>query len=773
MARFVLFTGAFFFLFVSSRALAQAPSRTGYVSIQTIEVQNYQNAQRWAKANNYPVLQTLSDHSTVGIVAMELQHPVFFTTHNREAGVLTQTSLLHPGQADGFSLNGRGLSIGLWDAGAVHEKHQELEFRVINKDMGSKSNHSTHVAGTLIASGVHPEALGMAPLGSVIAYNWNFHTTEMQDEAKEGLLVSNHSYGRIGGWHLFAISADSSRWQWFGDPSVSHREDYIFGFYDRNASLFDEIAYSFPYYLPVVSAGNEQDDSGPESGKYLALDANGRWTTYDVSNRPIQPDGGIHGYDTITSMAVAKNVLTVGSVAFREGESSFFLSEFSSMGPTDDGRIKPDIVGIGEQLFSSIATGEESYAIYSGTSMATPNVAGSLILLQELAQQLFINPLTAASIKGLVIHTADDIGAAGPDYRFGWGLLNTTNAAKHLEAAFQNPSLLREGVISTGEIISSELLLNERSDIRITLSWTDPPATPLNGSKPTLLNNRTPSLINDLDLKLIRQSTQETYYPYALSPDAPGAPASTGVNYTDPVEQIFVPFAPPGLYTLVINSKQAELLNGKQEFSLLISGLATLESPITLDTSHVQSDIGQVILNWETASESTNGSFVIERANVSHVGPNSNAITAFETLATLSSKGNTDNANSYQYIDGVSIQGVYQYRILFREDNRSHRTLVAEFMVDMPAPEKLDIASIYPNPTRGQAQFILDLPNHSRVGVDIYDLLGRRIHSIETSFYSAGRYSIPFDATGWSPGVYFVAARTEKSLITNQFIVIQ
>ena len=245
------------------------------------------------------------------------------------------------------------------------------------------ANHATHVAGTLISTGILNEAKGMAPRARLHSYNWNFHSSEMLTEAERGLLISNHSYGRIAGWHKFNLTADSSRWQWFGDPNISTDEDYVFGYYDDEASTFDHITYTNPNYLPVISAGNERDDYGPSSGIYLALDFQNRWKEYDVAKRPLSADGGLSGFDTITSMALAKNVLTVGSVYPDSSSESIGLSVFSSAGPTDDGRIKPDLVGVGEQLFSTIASGATDYASYSGTSMATPNIAGSLVLLQQ------------------------------------------------------------------------------------------------------------------------------------------------------------------------------------------------------------------------------------------------------------------------------------------------------------------------------------------------------------------------------------------------------
>ncbi len=122
-----------------------------------------------------------------------------------------------------------------------------------------------------------------------------------------------------------------------------------------------------------------------------------------------------------------KNILTVGAVnpiaAGYSSAADVLMSSFSSWGPTDDGRIKPDVVADGVGLTSSIASSNNAYATYSGTSMATPNVTGSLLLLQEYYVQLHPGIfMRSATLKGLTIHTADEAGPnPGPDYQFGWG----------------------------------------------------------------------------------------------------------------------------------------------------------------------------------------------------------------------------------------------------------------------------------------------------------------------------------------------------------------
>jgi subtilisin family serine protease len=112
--------------------------------------------------------------------------------------------------------------------------------------------------------------------------------------------------------------------------------------------------------------------------------------------------------------------------------SDVVWSGFSSEGPTGDGRIKPDLVADGVNVLSSISTADNAYDIYSGTSMATPASCGSGFLLQQYYSQLHGTTtfLRSATLKGILIHTADEAGSyPGPDYIFGWGLIDMVRAA--------------------------------------------------------------------------------------------------------------------------------------------------------------------------------------------------------------------------------------------------------------------------------------------------------------------------------------------------------
>src|SRR5699024_9611611 len=111
----------------------------------------------------------------------------------------------------------------------------------------SNSHHATHVAGTIGAYGVDPDAKGMAPMANIITYDWTNDTQEVMAAAQNGLLISNHSYGT-------RIKSDQ------GNMLVP---EWMPGKYTGFARDWDVIAYNMPYYLAVFSAGNEGDITYP------------------------------------------------------------------------------------------------------------------------------------------------------------------------------------------------------------------------------------------------------------------------------------------------------------------------------------------------------------------------------------------------------------------------------------------------------------------------------------------------------------------------------
>ena len=489
--------------------------------------------------------------------------PVYFTVENLNAARTVSTDDVWPGGSGGFSLTGSGTAVGklgVWDAGAVLATHQELNGRVTQVDSPSSTHyHSTHVAGTLIASGVQSAAKGMSYQANLTAYDWNSDNSEMASAAAAGMNISSHSYGLITGWYY------SGDWYWFGDISISTTEDYGFGFYSSDAEAWDQIAYNAPYYTIVKSAGNDRNDNGPgPGGGHYVWDGGWVWSTAIRD-----PDGGTDGYDCVSYAGNAKNIITVGAVDDITGgysnPSDVAMSSFSGWGPADDGRIKPDLVANGISLYSTLDDNNTAYGSLSGTSMSTPNLAGSLNLLVRHYEATHGGSTPRSStMKAVVIQTADESGPnTGPDYMFGWGLMNTLKAAQAIKLDSSSTGIIIEDYLTNQGTDQYEFYSDGTEPLRFTLAWTDPA-----GNSPTpSLNPTTPMLVNDLDLRLERIGPGTLYYPYILNPSSPASAASTGDNTLDNVEQIFVDSHPAGNYRLTVSHKGS--LSTSQYYSLV------------------------------------------------------------------------------------------------------------------------------------------------------------------------------------------------------------
>lgn len=535
-----------------------------------------------------PMAILLADPDLELIGVLRSGHPLFYGTNNLDAAVSVSTDAVWPGGWTGLDLTGANTlgSVAIWDGGQVRTTHQEFQGRVtVGDGGGGLSAHATHVAGTIMAAGLEAQAIGMSYAAYLLSHDWNSDSAEMAAAAADGLLLSNHSYGFVSGWRrVYHSDEEEWYWYWWGETSVSEVEDWKFGFYNATAALWDDVAHAAPYYLIVKSAGNDRNDvgPGPGGGHYFWDQDLGEWS-WSTTTR--DPDGGHDGFDSIPLNGIAKNILTVGAVEDVPGgwtePGDVTMSTFSGWGPSDDGRIKPDLVANGVGLYSSVASGDDQYATYSGTSMSAPNVTGSLNLLTQ--QHLDLSggqPLLASSLKAIVLHTASETGPApGPDYMFGWGLLNTAAAGLLIADAALDSTRLFEKTLTSGAADTLRFYHDGNGPLKVTLVWADPAGTP----PPLALNPTTPMLVNDLDLRLIRESDSEVFYPWVLDPSDPTAPATTGPNHRDNVEIIEATGAGAGLYLVTVGHTGS--LTGDQVYSLVQTGLRAADPTAVHDVA--------------------------------------------------------------------------------------------------------------------------------------------------------------------------------------------
>ncbi len=569
-----------------------------------------------AMREGLPIREQSPDGHIIELQKIVKGRAVYYATDNEHAAMTTHTRKLWSAP---YNLTGEGYThLGEWDGGAVRGTHDELTGRVTQMDgTETRSDHATHVAGTLIASGVKSAARGMASAADLSAYDWNDDASEMAAAADGGMEISNHSYGYIVGWYHHS----NGDWDWYGDTSIDPHESYLFGFYDQQAHDWDDIAYHAPYYLIVKSAGNDRNDVAPKAGTPHRHNGEGSYTDthYD--------DGYDHGgYDTISSAALAKNVLTVGAVddiADYHTARDVHMSSFSGWGPTDDGRIKPDLVANGISLYSSLASSDHAYGYMSGTSMSAPNAAGTLVLLQEQYRHTHGGAsMRAATLKGLVIHTADEAGeSAGPDYQFGWGVLDALKAAETITED-TNLTTMEEGTLTAHATFRRDIVLKGGLETyKATLSWSDPAGTPVAPA----LDPPDPMLVRDLDLRVIHDGV--VYYPWSLDRDHPGDPAvRTHPNHADTVEQVQIDHPEAGTYTVVVDHTGS--LPSDQNFSLILDPMEAGTPALVYETYRIEDtgssgngngivNPGEALAAWVTLNNTGSESLHQVEANLS------------------------------------------------------------------------------------------------------------------------------------------------------------
>lgn len=508
------------------------------------------NQQREERINQYLIenphlnrKQTYSDGTSIMIIDVIDGNPMYISTDNVNAAKATRADFLQPGGGLGLNLEGLNITAGVWEINHALNTHQEFQDfstfpptqRLTRPDFdastSSVDDHSTHVSGTIGASGVDSNAEGMAPKSTIVCYDADADNAEALNEATtNALLISNHSYGvpiYIPGTTTLNVST------------------WLMGCYNSGARLWDDIAYNAPYYLMLTSAGN------------------GGQSTYTGGLSP--------NFDKLTTNKNSKNNLVVGNASNPAIDASgnlvsLTINNSSSQGPTDDGRIKPDIVGDGTDLFSSGGSGINAYTTLTGTSMSCPNVAGTLVLLQEYYNQLNSQFMRSATIKALACHTADDDGSlTGPDPIYGWGLMNGKRAAETIADDNGGTALITEEVLADGGTYSITFTASGTEPLSATLCWTDPPGADQSG----ILNSSVPALVNDLDLRITDAST--THMPWKLQLTNIAGLAIKGDNIVDNVEKVEIPSPTSGSFTLTVSHK-GTITNSTQPFSLVLTG---------------------------------------------------------------------------------------------------------------------------------------------------------------------------------------------------------
>ncbi len=393
-----------------------------------------------------------------------------------------------------YNLDGEGIKIALVDWGVVRPTHQEFmqngESRIkIRGNLKDLSFHATHIAGTIAAKGVNPDAHGGAP--KALIYNYfapeiSYTRAIAKAYFDEKITLSHHAY-------------------LYQDPAYS-------GVYDQEASDIDKLVYSNPTLNVFMAGGNDR--------------TNPKYPNWGMMRGPTN----------------AKNVFTFG-LSIEGGKT---IKYYSNTGPVNDGRIKPDLcaaaLGNGRLLSTSIES-DTAYKYGGGTSSATARAMGSAaLILQEYKRITKKEAIRHDILKALLINTASDAGREGPDFEFGFGNMQPLKAVEVLDTLKTNKPLIKTGEIKQGEIKKYYINLKQPSNIKVTINWIDPAGDP---------NNQQKTLVNDIDMWIEKDG--KIYYPFSLDKDNPTKPAvANDFNRIDNTEQIVIKNASLGVYKLFV-----------------------------------------------------------------------------------------------------------------------------------------------------------------------------------------------------------------------------
>ena len=503
------------------------------VEFQNEHNTNYARALELAKLNNWPLEINKPDGGFSQLIGVTPQdQPMYNTTTNNGLAITSRANRLQPGGSLGLNLAGQGMFAGVWDGGKIRASHNDYGTRTFNFDNSTMAVafHPTHVAGTINSSGASSSSnsgRGVAYQSTVWYSDWNNDTAEMVLTAQAGMLLSNHSYG---------LDADA--------PGFA---TYLYGAYVTKSRQIDDIMFNAPKYQAVVSAGNNRSDG----------------------NQIYNPSKG--GYDLVTSMATSKNAIVVAAtnqVSNYTGPSSVVMSNFSSYGPSDDRRVKPDIATKGVNVVSTSNESDTSYASSNGTSMASPGVTGTLLLVQQHYSMLYDEEfMNAATLKGLMSHTADEAGSFdGPDARFGWGLINAEKMAQTITNAKVSNAIISELTLANGGSYTKQVKALGTEKLIATIAWTDKGGTANN----SVVDLSTPVLVNDLDIRITKDGA--TTFPWKLD-ELGFDPAFKGDNTVDNIEKVEVDSPTSvGNYTITVTHK-GTLSTGVQNYSLIVTGI--------------------------------------------------------------------------------------------------------------------------------------------------------------------------------------------------------
>lgn len=481
----------------------------------------------------------------------------------------TGTEIMNFESAWQRGLTGRGQIIGVADTGLdtgdlrtllrdLSNVVQGFVFGMFSNSWADPVGHGTHVVGSIVGTGENSGGL-------------------LKGGAFESKLVFESMFSPLVGGLSVPSDVRELFDQAFNQGARIHSNSWgsSSNAYDISAAQTDEYIWRNPTLVILFAAGNngvdENGDGRIDEGSLSSPSTAKNSITIGASENEVAQGGIQMPWGSLDPKLFGAEPIRSD---LPSNEKSG-LAAFSSRGPTEDGRTKPDLVAPGTNILSLRSqmpmAGElwgaynDKYVFCGGTSMATPLAAGAAaVIRQQLSEKLKTSEISASLVKSMMIHSAKDLypgqfGEIGkrrgqellhvrPDVNQGYGRIDVDSATRSRDALLVN----EDAAIATGEtqtysyVAGASGAVSGSRVVRATLVYSDPPGE----------ENSTSALVNDLDLKVTGPNGKS----YRLS------------DAKNNVEMLEVPYE-EGIYQIEVVGVQVPIGNasGKQPFSLVVS----------------------------------------------------------------------------------------------------------------------------------------------------------------------------------------------------------
>ena len=618
--------------------------------------------------------------------------------------------------------------------------HQEFQLHpIIQHGPYSIDSHGTACMGVNFATGVNPLARGLLPDGQGIFAdysNWGLSGTNRYVCAEQLVNPTGPFQG------VFQTSS-------VGPPRTTQ--------YTTISAEADEITFDFNFI-----ACQSQSNAGTQNSRPQA------WAKNYVSG------GALYHYNTLD-------------------RSDDMWNYGASIGPASDGRVGVSFTHFYDQVFTTYTTSTTGYGQFSGTSNATPCIAGHFGLFFEMwdaaifgntvnpTGSVFENRCKSTTAKAMIIATAYQYDFTGTTHdktrtHQGWGMPDVQKLYNMREKIYfvDETDVLNPFGVGTHNVTIDA----GEPELKIAMVYLDPAGNPAVQAQ---------HRINDLTLKVISPSSV-VYWGNNNLYLSPHSTAGGAADTKNTEECVFLLNPEAGEWTIevhadeIIQDGHVETTELDADYALVVSGIAGGTPPeISIDLTYLSGSpvsAGGGAVNFDIVVENMGATPYIFDAWTDISLPTGGIYTVIERPGLSLGPGASILRNLSQNIPANAPPGNYTYNafagslpfMVFSEDHFDFEKLTdgdainpdnswnlygwdAVLTTDLPA--EFTLLPAYPNPFNPETTIAFALPEAARISLAVYDIQGREVVTLVDGWVNAGISEVTFNAEHLPSGVYF------------------